>query len=184
MWRTSDMFHAITRSSAASDAIGTYETMCARSRIEASTTAACTTAASGERAPARMLVAVRARAPVAAMPPKNGAAMLARPWPTSSASGSWRLPVLPSAMTAEQRECRRGHAALDERGAAARRPERGDLLRKAVRHAPHVEPEDVLQLQRGDHRGDAGREAGRHRMGDELDETPEARGAHRDQQHP
>src|SRR2546430_258113 len=102
MWRTSDMFHAITRSSAASDAIGTYGTMCGRSRIEATTTAACTTAASGERAPARMLVAVRARAPVAAMPPKNGAAMLARPWPTSSASGSWRFPVIPSAMTAER----------------------------------------------------------------------------------
>ena len=70
--------------------------------MQASTTIAWTIAASGERAPARMLVAVRASAPVAAMPPKNGATMLARPWPTSSASGSCRLPVMPSAMTAER----------------------------------------------------------------------------------
>ena len=40
--------------------------------IAASTNDACTTAAIGERPPARMLVAVRAMAPVAAMPPKNG----------------------------------------------------------------------------------------------------------------
>ena len=34
----------------------------------------------GERAPARMLVAVRAMAPVAGMPPKSGETMLAMPW--------------------------------------------------------------------------------------------------------
>ena len=49
-----------------------------------------------------MLVAVRASAPVAAMPPKKGARMLPRPRPISSASGSWRLPVMPSATTADK----------------------------------------------------------------------------------
>ena len=44
-------------------------------------TRAWTTAATGERAPARMLVAVRAIAPVAAMPPKKGATRLPTPWP-------------------------------------------------------------------------------------------------------
>ena len=53
-------------------------------------TTAWTTAATGERPPARTLVAVRAMAPVAAMPPKNGATTLPTPWPSSSASGSCR----------------------------------------------------------------------------------------------
>ena len=48
-----------------------------------------------------MFVAVRASAPVAAMPPKNGATMLPIPRPTSSAFGSCFLPVIASAMTAE-----------------------------------------------------------------------------------
>jgi hypothetical protein len=42
----------------------------------------------GERAPLRTFVAVRASAPVAAMPPKNGVTRFARPCPTNSASGS------------------------------------------------------------------------------------------------
>ncbi len=58
-------------------------------------------AARGERAPERTLVAVRASAPVAAMPPKKGATMLPAPWATSSASGSCEPPVMPSATTAE-----------------------------------------------------------------------------------
>ena len=47
-----------------------------------------------------------------------------------------------------------------------------------------LQAEDVLELQRRDHRGDAGGEAGGHRVGDELDEPPEAREAHRDQDEP
>jgi len=86
--RSSLMFHATRSSSAASEAIGTYETSGARSSIAASTRIECVTAAIGERAPARMFVAVRASAPVAAMPPKNGAMMLPMPSPTSSAFGS------------------------------------------------------------------------------------------------
>ncbi len=95
------MFHATRSRSAASDAIGTKATSGARQRIDRSTTAECVTAAKGERAPARMFVAVRARAPVAAMPPKTGATMLPTPRATSSAFGSCLVPVKPSAMTAE-----------------------------------------------------------------------------------
>ena len=61
---------------------------------------ACTTPASGLVAPLRMLVAVRAMAPVAANPPNNGARMFATPWPISSWFESWRVPVMPSATTA------------------------------------------------------------------------------------
>ena len=56
--------------------------------VHARTKIACIAAANGERAPARMLVAVRASAPVAAMPPKNGATMLPTPSATSSELGS------------------------------------------------------------------------------------------------
>ena len=56
--------------------------------------------ASGLVAPLRMLVAVRAMAPVAAKPPNSGAMMLAAPWPMSSWFESWRAPVMPSATTA------------------------------------------------------------------------------------
>jgi hypothetical protein len=73
------MFHATSMSSAASDAMGRCATIGASRRTEASTTSACTTHAMGDRAPLRTLVAVRASAPVAAMPPNSGAARLARP---------------------------------------------------------------------------------------------------------
>ncbi len=58
------------------------------------------TAARGERAPARMLVAVRMMPPVAGMPPKNGTTALAMPSPISSALGSCFEPHMPSAMVA------------------------------------------------------------------------------------
>jgi hypothetical protein len=45
-----------------------------------------------------------------------------------------------------------------------------------------VQAEQVLQLQAGDHRGDTRREAGRHGVRDELDEAPEAREPHDNQQ--
>ena len=67
----------------------------------ASTVSACTMAAIGERAPERTLVAVRAMAPVAGMPPKNGVTMLPMPSASSSASGSCRVPAIPSAITAD-----------------------------------------------------------------------------------
>ena len=48
-----------------------------------------------------MLVAVRAMAPVAGIPPKSGEAILATPCATSSTLELWRSPVMPSATTAE-----------------------------------------------------------------------------------
>ena len=47
-----------------------------------------------------------------------------------------------------------------------------------------LEAEDVLDLQRGDHRGDPGGEAGRDRVRDELDELTETAEPHRDQNQP
>ena len=57
--------------------------------------------ATGVCAPARMLVAVRAIAPVAGNPPKSGEAMLAMPWATSSTLESCRSPVMRSATIAD-----------------------------------------------------------------------------------
>jgi hypothetical protein len=58
--------------------------------------------AMGVRAPERMLVAVRAIAPVAGSPPNNGETTLATPCATSSQLERWRVPARPSAMTAER----------------------------------------------------------------------------------
>ena len=66
--------------------------------IAISTTTAWVTDANGERAPERMLVAVRASAPVAAMPPKNGATMLPTPSATSSELGSCLVSVTHAAV--------------------------------------------------------------------------------------
>src|SRR6266436_1014864 len=49
-----------------------------------------------------MPVAVRAMAPVAAMPPKNGQTTFPTPSARSSASGSCLVPAMPSATTAER----------------------------------------------------------------------------------
>ena len=98
------MFQATTRSSAAREAMGRWPSSGAMARTADSTNTAWKAAASGERAPARMFVAVRAMAPVAAIPPKTGARMFPIPWATSSASGSWRWPVMPSATTADSRD--------------------------------------------------------------------------------
>ncbi len=88
-------------SSAASAAIGTSPSRPARATTASSTTSACTTAAIGERAPLRILVAVRAMAAVAVMPPNSGATMLPSPWPINSALGSCRVRVRPSDTTAQ-----------------------------------------------------------------------------------
>ena len=48
-----------------------------------------------------MFIVVRAMAPVAANPPKNGAIRLPVPSASSSASGSCRVPVIPSDTTAQ-----------------------------------------------------------------------------------
>ncbi len=57
--------------------------------------------ATGVRPPFFTFVAVRAIAPVAGIPPKSAEAMFATPCPTSSTFDLWRLPIMPSATTAE-----------------------------------------------------------------------------------
>ena len=57
--------------------------------------------ATGVRAPERMLVAVRAMAPVAGRPPNSGDSTLAMPCAVSSTFGSCRSPDIRSATTAE-----------------------------------------------------------------------------------
>ena len=57
--------------------------------------------ATGVRPPARILVAVRAMAPVAGRPPNSADTVLATPCATSSMFERWRPPVMPSATTAD-----------------------------------------------------------------------------------
>ena len=47
------------------------------------------------------LVAVRAIAPVTGKPPKSGVIIFAAPWAINSIFDLWRLPIIPSATTAE-----------------------------------------------------------------------------------
>ena len=77
--RASLMFQAMINSSAASAAMGTSASTPASATTASSTTSEWTTPAMGEKAPLRMLVAVRAKAAVAVMPPKKGATMLPSP---------------------------------------------------------------------------------------------------------
>ena len=65
---------------------------------------AWTIAARGLLPPLRILVAVRAIAPVAAKPLKNGAKIFASPWPISSWLESCRVFAMPSAAVAESRD--------------------------------------------------------------------------------
>ncbi len=60
--------------------------------------------ATGERAPARTLVAVRTIAPVAGRPPTRAEAVFATPCATSSQLDRCRPPVMPSDTTADSRD--------------------------------------------------------------------------------
>jgi hypothetical protein len=60
--------------------------------------------ATGPRAPARTLVAVRAIVPVTTMPPNSAAPTFAAPCATSSQFERWRRPVMPSATVAESKD--------------------------------------------------------------------------------
>lgn len=82
------MRHEVTISTPASAASGMCETTVAPTSTIASKSRPCTIAATRVRAPARMLTAVRAMAPVAGRPPKRPEASDARPCPTSSRSAS------------------------------------------------------------------------------------------------
>ena len=103
----------------------------ASASIAASTNAGVDAAASGERAPERTLVAVRAIAPVAAMPPKNGATRLPTPCASSSASGSCLVPG--HAVGDHRREQRLDRA--QHRDRERRRQQRADEVESSSRAA-------------------------------------------------
>ena len=82
--------------------------------------------------PDRTLTAVRAIAAVAGMPPSSGETRLARPWPNSSRSGSWRVETLiASATVADSRLSRAASAAT----ATAGSDEHPQLAPRHRRHA-------------------------------------------------
>ena len=97
----SPMLRATTMRMPARTAIGTRAASgAANSRIASSVTA-CRMPATGVSAPERMLVAVRAMAPVAGRPPTSGDTMLAMPCANSSTLELCRCPVMRSATTAD-----------------------------------------------------------------------------------
>ncbi len=86
--------------------------------MAASTTPEWMIAASGEKAPARTLAALRAIAAVAVMPPNSGATRLPMPWPINSALGSCLLPLMPSATTAQSSDSMAPSMAMAKAGAS------------------------------------------------------------------
>ena len=85
----SPMLNATNSRMPASTASGTWTASGAATRTIRSSVAAWTMPATGETAPARTFVTVRAMVPVAGMPPKNGTTTLATPCAISSWLGSW-----------------------------------------------------------------------------------------------
>ena len=84
--------------------------------LTVSTVAACTSPATGERPPDRMLAAVRASAPVAGRPPTDADAMLATPCAMSSVSGSCLSPTMPSATTQHSNDSMAANTAMVKAG--------------------------------------------------------------------
>lgn len=68
-----------------------------------------------------MFVAVRAIAPVAGMPPKIGDARLATPCATSSMFALCRVPIMPSATTAESSDSIAASSAIVSEGETSSR---------------------------------------------------------------
>src|SRR5258706_15813614 len=88
----------------ASTAIGTKRTSGEANNTMHSNVNECMMPAIGVWAPARMLVAVRAIAPVAGSPPNNGDTIFATPWPNNSTLGLWRSLVQGAENTADMGE--------------------------------------------------------------------------------
>ena len=96
---------AVTMSTPARAASGIRATNDPATSTTARRVIECTTADRRVRAPARALTAVRAMAPVEGIPPNIAEASEARPWPTSSRSGSLGRPsVRASATLADRRD--------------------------------------------------------------------------------
>ncbi len=172
--RHSLMWYATTTRIAASVASGMYRAHFPRKRNAIATTSACIMPATGVRPPFLTLVAVRAMAPVAGIPPKSPDAMFATPCATSSMLELWRLPIMPSATTAEssdsmRREQRDGdgggeelaHAVETHVGQVRRRDRGMDLAEAgADRLDGKTEPrrEARRREDRDDRRGDGARD--------------------------
>ena len=90
--------------------------------------------ATGVRPPFFTLVAVRAMAPVAGMPPKSGETMLATPCATSSMLERCLPPIMPSATTAESSDSIAGQQ-RDGEGRAHQRRARSRARPAAARAA-------------------------------------------------
>ena len=90
-------------STAARQDIGIMPTKLPMKSSTISSTAACTTPAIGLRPPLLMFVIVRAIAPVAGIPPKNGTTIFAMPWAINSVFELCLSPITPSATIADSR---------------------------------------------------------------------------------
>src|SRR2546425_1141499 len=134
--------------------------------------AECTIPATGVRPPFCTLVAVRAIAPVAGIPPNRGATMFATHCATSSMFERWRPPVMQSATTAERSGQIPPSRAIVNTGARTPRGRRAQ-----------AEAEEVFHLTREDDERDAPRETDRDRIGDELDRATQAPAPDDDQNH-
>ena len=99
-WCSSLMFQETMMRIAAMTAIGTFTIHAAKRNMKRATMMPWMMPEKGVFAPDLMLVAVRAIAPVAGMPPKRTEPRLAVPWAISSVLDLWVRPVIPSATTA------------------------------------------------------------------------------------
>src|SRR4051812_21283696 len=113
--------HATTSTMAASTARGIRAAQRPKKSVMTRSTTACAMPATGVRPPLLMLVAVRAMAPVAGIPPKSGETMLAIPCATSSMLLRCRPPIMPSATTAESSDSIAPRAAMANAGPASSR---------------------------------------------------------------
>ena len=155
------MLIATTISTADSAASGTYCASGAAASTTTSSVSAWIMPATGVRPPVRMLVAVRAIAPVAGMPPKNGATMLAMPCAISSWLGSWRSSICASATRADSSDSMAPSSAIVMVGAMRLRSVDSEMSGHAnagscLRNAAEARADglDVEVQQRDDDRGD------------------------------
>ncbi|CSA24010.1 Uncharacterised protein [Vibrio cholerae] len=98
------IFQATTNRIALNVARGIFTAKGASTSRIMTSVSACMTPAIGLLPPLRMLVAVRAIAPVAAIPPNRGATIFAIPCPTNSWFELCLVPAMPSATTAESKD--------------------------------------------------------------------------------
>ena len=102
---------------AASVANGISPAHLPKKTVMSRSTTACVIPATGVRPPFFTLVAVRAMAPVAGIPPNNGVTMLATPCATSSMLDRCLDPIMPSATTADSSDSMAPSIAMVKAGA-------------------------------------------------------------------